>query len=173
MNYCKLICSTKPNFGWYIYHHHHHHHHYHHHHHLHLSLNCERCWGTSDDFTTSFLHFPLFSTAFWDLASSKPVHSMMLSSHLFLCLPCLLPPFTVPCKMVQARPDERETCPYHCSLRLFTMVSRSLCGPIACRTLARTSSLVTWYLYEMLSILRQHLISITCKSSLGLCCEGP
>ena len=24
----------------------------------------------------------------------------MLSSHIFLCLPCLLPPFTVPCKMV-------------------------------------------------------------------------
>ena len=24
---------------------------------------------------------------------------------------CLLPPFTVPCKMVLARPDERETCP--------------------------------------------------------------
>ena len=28
------------------------------------------------------------------------------------------PPFTVPCKMVLARPDERETCPNHCSLRL-------------------------------------------------------
>ena len=26
-----------------------------------------------------------------------------------LCLPCLLPPFTVACKMVLARPDERET----------------------------------------------------------------
>ena len=26
----------------------------------------------------------------------------MLSSHLFLCLPCLLPPFTVPCEMVLA-----------------------------------------------------------------------
>ena len=38
----------------------------------------------------------------------------MLSSHLFLCLPCLLPPFTVPCNMVLARPDERETCPQHC-----------------------------------------------------------
>ena len=29
-----------------------------------------------------------------------------LSSHLFLHLPCLLPPFTVPCKMVLARPEE-------------------------------------------------------------------
>ena len=38
---------------------------------------------------------------------------------------CFLPPFTVPCKMVLARPDERETWPYHCSLRLFTVVRRS------------------------------------------------
>ena len=59
--------------------------------------------------------FSLFSTALWDLANSWPVHSLMLSSHLFLCLPCLLPPFTVPCKMVLARPDEQEMWPYHCS----------------------------------------------------------
>ena len=64
------------------------------------------------------------------------------------------PPFTVPCKMVLAKPDERETWPYHCSLRLFTIVRRSSCGPIACWILARTSSLVTWSLYEMCSILR-------------------
>ena len=43
--------------------------------------------------------FSLLSTALWDLANSRPVHSLMLSSHLFFCLPCLLPPFTVPCKM--------------------------------------------------------------------------
>ena len=73
--------------------------------HQHLSLNRQGCWGTKDNFTTSFLHFPLFSTALWDLANSRPVHSLMLSSHLFFCLPCLLPPFTVPCKMVLARHD--------------------------------------------------------------------
>ena len=72
-----------------------------------LTVRCR--WGTTDDFTTSFLHFSLFSIALWDLANSRPVHSLMLSSHLFLCLPCLLPPFTVPCKMVLARPDEQET----------------------------------------------------------------
>ena len=55
---------------------------------------------------------------------------LMLSSHLFLCLPCL-PPFIVPCKLVLSRPDEQESCPYHCSLRLLTMVRRSSCGPIA------------------------------------------
>ena len=35
----------------------------------HLYLNCEGCWGTTDDFATSFLHFSLFSTALWDLAT--------------------------------------------------------------------------------------------------------
>ena len=80
-----------------------------HHHHRHLSLNREGRWGTTDDFATSSLHFPLFSTALWDLPNSRPVHSLMLSSHLFLCLLCLLPPFTVPCKMVLARPDEWKT----------------------------------------------------------------
>ena len=100
-----------------------------------------------------FLLFPLFSTVFWDLANSRPVHFLMLSSDLFFCLPCLLPPFTVPCKMVLAECDEQETCPYCSSLCLFTMVRRSLCGPIACWILAHTS-LVTWSLYEMRSILQ-------------------
>ena len=76
-----------------------------HHHHYLLSLNCEGRWGTTDDFATIFLHLSLFSTALWDLSNSRPVHSMILSFHLFLCLPCLLPLFTVPCKMVWARPD--------------------------------------------------------------------
>ena len=87
--------------------------------HYHLSLNREGRWGTTDDFATSFFHFSLFSTALWDLPNSRPVHSLMLSSHLFLCLPCLFPPFSVPCKIILARPDEWETWPYHCSLSLY------------------------------------------------------
>ena len=74
--------------------------------------------------------FPCLTAAPWHLANSRFVHSLMLSSNLFLCLPCLLPPFTEPCKMVLARRDERETCPYHYGLRLFTMVRKSLCGPV-------------------------------------------
>ena len=35
---------------------------HHHHHHHHLSLNREGRWGTTDDFTTSFLYFSLFPT---------------------------------------------------------------------------------------------------------------
>ena len=53
----------------------------------------------------------LFSTALWDLANSRSVHSMILSSHLFFCLPCLLLSFTVPCKMVLPRPDVQEYKP--------------------------------------------------------------
>ena len=66
-------------------------------------------------FSTSFLHFPLFSTALWDLPNPRPVHSLMLSSHLFLCPPCLLPLFTVPCKMVLARPLVRAACGIYAS----------------------------------------------------------
>ena len=62
----------------------------HRHHYHHLSLNGEGHCGTTDDCTASFLQFSLFSAALWDLANSRPVHSLMLSSHHFFCLPCLL-----------------------------------------------------------------------------------
>ena len=111
---------------------------------LRRSLNPGGRWGITDDFTTSFLHFPPFSTALWDLANFRPFHSLMLPSHLFLCLPCLLPPFTAPCKTVLARPDETGgdmTIPLQ--FASLTIVRRSSCGPIACWILARTSSMVT------------------------------
>ena len=95
---------------------------------------------TSWPVSSIFLCSPLFSTALWDFANSRPAHSLMLSSHLFFfCLLCLLP--IVLCKMVLTRSVERETCPYHFSLRLFTVVRRSSCGPIARWILAQTSSL--------------------------------
>ena len=46
----------------------------------HLALNIEGRWGTTDNFVTRFLHLSLFSTALWDWANSRPVHSLMLSS---------------------------------------------------------------------------------------------
>ena len=71
--------------------------------HLHLRQCFNRCgrWGTTDDFTTSYLYFPLLSPAIWDLANSRPVHSLMLSSHLFFCLPCL-PPSVFPRSLCSA-----------------------------------------------------------------------
>ena len=56
------------------------------------SLEYHKC------FCNQFPPFSVYFAAPWDLANSRPVHSLMLSYHLFLWLPCLLPPFTVPCK---------------------------------------------------------------------------
>ena len=58
---------------------------------VYLSFNHEGRRGTTDAVTTSFLHFfPCSPLLLWDLANSRPVHSLMLSSgsHVFLCLPC-------------------------------------------------------------------------------------
>ena len=46
----------------------------------HLALNREGRLDTTDDFATSVIHFSRFSTALWDLANSRPVHSLMRSS---------------------------------------------------------------------------------------------
>ena len=45
---------------------------------------------------TGSLHLFLFSTAPWELANSSPVHSLMLSHHLFFSQPLLRPSLTVP-----------------------------------------------------------------------------
>ena len=58
-------------------------------HHHHLSLNCKECWGTTDVFKTTFLHFSLFFTALWDLLNSRPVHSLLLPSHCWKTMLCL------------------------------------------------------------------------------------
>ena len=122
---------------------------------LHLFLNREGCWGTTDDFTTNFSHFALVSTSLWDLANSRPVHPLILSSHLFFFSVCLVFfPFHCVLQDGLVRPDERETCAYHFSLHFFTIIRSSSCGPTACWILAQTSSLITWSLYEIRSILR-------------------
>ena len=49
--------------------------------------------GTTDEFATIPFHLDLFSAALVELAKSIPVHSLILSSHLFFCLPLFLFPF--------------------------------------------------------------------------------
>ena len=127
-----------------------------------LSHSLADHWGTTVDFTTSFLPSSQFSAFRSMMFHSRPVHSLMLSSHRFLCLPLCLPPWTVPCRIVLASPDDSVMCPYHFSLRLFTTVRRSSYGPMAFPILAFTSSLVTWSLYEIPRSLQKHLISNTC-----------
>ena len=113
--------------------------------HLHLSHKRGSRWAPQMTSQPVSFIFSVFSTALWDLANSRPVPFLM-SSHLFFCWPCLLSSFNAPYKMVLARPDERKTCPYHLSLRLFTKVRRSSCGPIACGILVQIYE-VTWSLY--------------------------
>ena len=69
--------------------------------------------GTTDEFATIPFHLDLFSAALVELAKSIPVHSLILSSHLFFCLPLFLFPFTVPCRIVFAKPEDLETWPNH------------------------------------------------------------
>lgn len=68
---------------------------------LHLTLDSRGCrWGTCEDVSSTFLHLSLSSTILWNSAKLRPVHSFTLSSHLFLCLPHLRPPLTVPCRII-------------------------------------------------------------------------
>ena len=78
------------------------------------------CRGTTDEFATIPFHLDLFSAALVELAKSIPVHSLILSSHRFFCLPLFLFPFTVPCRIVFAKPEDLETWPNHLSFRFLT-----------------------------------------------------
>ena len=55
----------------------------------------------------------------------------MLSSHLFFWLPLFLFPFTVPCKIVFAKPEGLETWPYRLSFRFLTRFRSSSYFPMA------------------------------------------
>ena len=52
----------------------------------HLSRSLADRWGTTGDFTTNFLPSLRFSAFRSMMFNSMPVHSLMLSSHRFLCL---------------------------------------------------------------------------------------
>ena len=81
--------------------------------------------GTTDEFATITFHLDLFSAALVELAKSIPVHSLILSSHCFFCLPLFLFPFTVPCRIVFAKSKDLETWPNHLSFRFLTRVRSS------------------------------------------------
>ena len=74
--------------------------------------------GRQDEFpltgvATSPIHLVLFSAALVELAKYIPDHSLILSSHLFFCLPLFLCPFTVLYRIVFAKPEDLETWPNH------------------------------------------------------------
>ena len=103
------------------------------------SLNLGGRRGTTDDAATIPFHPSLSSAALRESPNPIPVHSLMLSSHLFFCLPLLLAPFTVPCRIVFTMQEDLEMWSNHLSFRFFTMVRRSSCTPIALWILLRTS----------------------------------
>ena len=110
------------------------------------SLNLGGRRGITDDVATIPFHTSLSFAVLLESLNPIPVHSLMLSSRLFFCLPLLLAPFTVPCRIVFDMPEDLEIWPYHLSFLFFTMVGRSSCTPTAFWILLRTSSFVTWSL---------------------------
>ena len=75
-----------------------------------------------------------FISDFSESPNFIPVHFLMLSSHLSFCLPLLLAPFTVPCRIVFVMLEDLEMWPYHLSFRFFTMVRRSSCTGFCCES---------------------------------------
>ena len=59
------------------------------------------------------------------------MYSLILSSHLFFCLPLLLFPFTAPRRIVFATPEDSKTWPNHLSFRFLTRVRSSSYSPMA------------------------------------------
>ena len=59
---------------------------------------------------------------------------------------------TVPCRIVFAKPEDLETWPNHLIFRFLTRVRSLSYSPMAAWIFLRTSSLVTWSIYEMCSI---------------------
>ena len=107
---------------------------------------------TTDESATIPFHLVLFSAALVEQTNSIPVHSLILSSHLFLCPPHLFP-FTVFCRIVFAKPEDFEVWPNHLSFHFLTRVRSSSYSPMAAWIFLQTSLLVTWSLYKMLQSL--------------------
>ena len=135
-------------------------------HSLHLFRNpygsLEHHWRLCNQLSPSFP--VLFSTALSELANSGTVHSLMLSSYLFFCLPLLHSSLSlmVPCKMFFARVG-RWSWDVAVSVQ-FAFLDRCqvFVWSDGLLDLLRTSSLVTWSVYERLKIFRKHLMSMVC-----------
>ena len=135
------------------------------------SLNIGGRRGITDDVATMHFNPYLSFAALRESPSSIPIHSLMLSSHLFFCLPLLLAPFTVPCKIVFAMHEDLEMWPYHLSFRFFTKVRRSSCTPI----LDSVANLLVRHMVFVGNIqkspIASHLKGL--DPSVDFCCQGP
>ena len=109
----------------------------------HSSRSLHDRWLLKDDRATTFLHSSLSSAFRRASPNPNPVHSGVLSCHLFLCLPFFLPPCTASCRVIFASPVDLVMSPYHLNLRFLPVVIRSSYGPIACLIVFLTSSFVS------------------------------
>ena len=92
--------------------------------------------GTTDEFATIPFHLVLLPAALVELAKSIPVHYLILSSHLFFCLPLFLFAFTVPCRIVFPKPEDLETWPNHLSFCFMIRVRSSIIFSNGCLDLS-------------------------------------
>ena len=91
------------------------------------SRSLNDCWGIRDDRATTFLHSSLSSAFRRASPNPNPIRSDILYSHFFFCLPFLLPPCILPCRIIFASPVDLVMCPYHLNLRfLISRYSRTL-----------------------------------------------
>ena len=77
----------------------------------HSSRGLNDRWGIKDDRANTFLSSSLSSVFRKASPTPNPVHSDIISSHLFFCLPFLLPRCTVPCRIIFASPVDLVMCP--------------------------------------------------------------
>ena len=79
-----------------------------------------------------------------------------------------LSPFTEPCRIVFAQPEDIVVRTNHFIFRFLTKVRSSSNFPMAARIFLRTSSLGTWSLYKMFINIWSHLIQRPSSFSLAL-----
>ena len=89
--------------------------------------------------------FPPFlsSAALRESANPISIHYLMLSSHLFFCLPLLLAPFSVSHNIAFDIPEDLEMWSFHLNVHFFISVRRWSCIPVASWILLLASSEVS------------------------------
>ena len=117
--------------------------------------------GTADEFATTPFRLVLFSAALVELAKSIPVHSLILFSHLFFCLP---PFFLSLCPVGLSFVNWKTLKHGQLSFCFLTRVRSSSYSPMAAWIFLRSSSLVTWSSASHLKSLRSFSLTLQSRS---------
>ena len=138
--------------------------------HRHPPLNHKVFWGTTDDFTTSSLHFCLFSTALWDLVNLGLSHSPMLS----LLVSALFPPPPSLCFARWFWPDLMNGRHVHATSACISLQWSGCLHVVwlhagSWHRLPHGNMVLVWDAWYL--VVAPHLQVF--YSSLQLCCEGP